>query len=289
MKKLIIIIFIVAGGLCWAQEPILIHYNFSFEKEYSYLTNDLNFFTISICNSNKDIIYNRTFENKEIIRDIYGSCIIADTIYSVIHSKNNYTVKTEYQTKNRPGNYSLFNIGFPDTVDQIALEVYFDQTVVSLIDTVNFKKNKFPDFRYDLNPDPKPVLIVKLINENPVMLMPCLFMYGRLNPRPMYLLNNNSNSDIFTAGKGLQSYFFGYLYKLDTNNTFKHSFPGYFCGNVGGKNLLKPGETEYVEEGYVIGEPNKMEEGFYKFSVNYIQNEDSSKSAVTYFSLIYSK
>ncbi len=289
MKKLIIIFFIVAGGLCWAQEPVLIHYNFSFEKEYSYLTNDLNYFIITIYNSYGKVVYSRSFEKAQLIRDIDGSFVLTDTVYSVPQSKNNYSVITEYQLRNNTGNSSLFYFGYPDSTDQIGLEVYFDQTIISIKDTSNFKKNKYPDFRYDLNPNPKPALIVKYIKKDPVMLMPCLFMYGMLNPRPMYLLNNNSTSDIFTAGTGLQSYFFGELYKLDTNNIFKHSFPGFFCGHFGGNIILKPGETEYVAEGSVIGEPNKMEEGFYKFSVNYIQDEDSSKSAVTYFSVMYSK
>lgn len=290
MKKLIIIFFIVSGGLCWAQEPVLIHYNFSFEKEYTYLTNDLEYFNISIFDPDGRIIYTKKYEQPEFLRDKYGECLLIDTVYSFVKTARNYSVKINYQLINKPPDSSLFNFGYQDTVNQIALEVYFDQSKVKNVKYIWYGFEKIYYDEYELNESPKPVFVIKYLKNDEISLFPTWFTPYRTNPRPKYYLLNNSSTGINSFRNGMEFYFDGYLQKLDSGNNYKSYFFGFLCGGpIGGKKSLLPGETDDVVEGYAIGDHQKMVDGFYKFTVNYIQNEDSSKSAVTYFRVMYSK
>ena len=152
---------------------------------------------------------------------------------------------------------------------------------------ITFEKIYFEE--YALNKDPKPVLLVKSIEKRNLSLLPHWFTSSRLNPRPIYYLQNNSLSPIFTLGEGIEDHFSGNLQILDSLNNYKNYFFGFECGNVGGANKVLPGETIHVSEGALMGQAQKMKEGFYKYSVGYLDSEGEIKNADTFFRVIYSK
>ncbi len=291
MKNLFVILFFLFSVTAlWAQQPVVFHFNFSFEKEYTYLTNDLEYFKISIFDPDGKTIYKKNFEQPEFLRDEYGECLLVDTVYSIGKTARNYLVKINYQLTNKSSDSSFFNFGSQDTVNQIAFEVYFDQSRVKNIDYIWYGFEKIYYEEYELNESPKPVFIIKYLKNDEIFLMPTWFTPFRLNPRPKYYLLNNSSTAIYSFKQGMEFYFDGYLQRLDSDNKYKSYFFGFLCGGpIGGRQSLLPGETDDIVEGYAIGDHQKMIDGFYKFTVNYIQNEDSSKSAVTYFSVMYSK
>ena len=290
MKNLFVILFISISLISlWAQEPVVIHYNFSFEKEYTYLTNDLNYFTISIFNPNGATVYKRHFGNSEFVRNMYGYCFIADTIKSLIPSKEAYSVNVEYKPVNRNEEASNFSFVYNDTIESLALEIYFDQSKVISTDYEWISFEKFYYDRYSINENPKPVLLVKYLKEGDVSLIPTWFTEYRINPRPRYYLFNGSSSIIKSSGKGFDNNFSGHLQILDSANVYKSFFLGFECGTVGGKNILSAGESEDIVEGFTIGDPQKLKEGFYRYSVGYLDGDGEIKNADSFFRVIYSK
>jgi len=292
MKKLIIIILIATGSLCWAQEPVLIHYNFSFEEEYGKgwndpnLSNDLMYFIIKLYKSNGDLIYKRIFEKPEFVKNEYGNCLLADTIKNKIKFNENYTAKVNYKFINKITGKSIFQFSIPDSINNVALEIFFDQAKPK--DTINSNASEvwFPE--YDVIKNPKPALVVKYLitNEN-VKFMPLWFDYVRLTHRPVYTLKNISNDTIYRLNNNIFSGLWGNLFYHNGENWQPYFF-GAMCGESGYKKLSPGGEIELVEA-FPIGIPIKLHDGFYRYSVDYLDKNKLEKSAVTYFSLIYSK
>lgn len=132
-------------------------------------------------------------------------------------------------------------------------------------------------------------MVVKYLKEGDVSLIPTWFTDFRINPRPRYYLFNDGSSTIKSLGKGFENYFSGNLKILDSTKTYNRCFLGFECGTVGGKNILLPGEYEDIVEGFTIGDPQKLKEGFYEYSVGYLDSEGDVKNAETYFQVIYLK
>jgi len=279
----------------WAQEPVVFHFNFSFQPDYKSglinpdMTNDLTSVLLNIYGSGKEPLWKKQFTNTDFVKDQYGNCLLVDTIKSLVPSKEAYSIYIEYKLVNRKEESSEFSFSYNDTVENLALEIFFDQSKVISTDYEWISFEKFYYDRYAIDENPKPVLVLKYLKEGEVSLIPTWFTDYRINPRPRYYLFNGSSSIIKASGKGFENYFSGHLQILDSTNVYKGCFLGFECGTVGGKNTLSVGESEDIVEGYTIGDPQKLKEGFYKYFVRYLNSVGESKTAVTYFSVIYSK
>lgn len=279
----------------WAQEPVVFHFNFSFQPDYKNgwinfaLTNDLEYISINIYDSGKKPLWKKQFINTDFVKDQYGNCLLVDTIKSLVSSKDLYSINVKYQLVNKKDESSDFSFSYNDTVENLALEIFFDQSKVISTDYEWISFEKFYYDLYAIDENPKPVLVVKYLKGGEVSLIPTWFTEYRINPRPRYYLFNGSTSIIKSSGKGIDNYFSGHLQILDSINIYKNCFLGFECGTVGGKNKLFAGETDDIVEGFTIGDPQKLNEGFYKYSVGYLENGGERKNAETYFRVIYSK
>lgn len=287
MKNLFVILFFSIFAISLpAQEPVVFHYNFSFEKEYTYLTNDLNYFTISIFNPNGATVYKRLFENSEFVRDEYGYCLIADTLKTGLNEIGQYRLSIDYKLVSGFERNSKFKFKTNDSLKNISLEIFFDQAEEKTsykVDTslINFKE-------YEIKKNPKPALIVKYLKNNEtVKIKPAWFEHVRLTRRPIYVLKNTSTDTIYRRYNNIFSGFWGDLGLWDSGE-WKPYFFGGTCGTSGDK-YIKPGEECEIVEAYSIGNPLKLEEGFYRYSVDYLDKNKDEKTAVTYFKVIYSK
>ncbi len=271
-----------------AQEPVVFHYNFSLEENYSYL-HKLNNFEIQFVNSLGTVLSARDLIKEDFKEDDYGYCLLSDTFdVNLLHNEN-YFIKIKYTLRSSYTDSAIFSFDFPNHAQKMSFEIFFDQSVLVKIDTLRIGDNKYPDNSYIIDLDPKPAIIIKYITESSIELLPTWFAYGRLNTRPCYILSNRASETIKTAGRGFRNYFSGHLQILDSLNSYKDFFLGFQCGNVSGKDTLAPGETDYIVEGFTIGDPQKLKEGFYKYSVGYLDSEGEIKNAETYFKVIYSK
>lgn len=129
--KAIIFILLSAGSQLLAQESSLIHYNFSFEKEYGKgwkdfnLSNDLVYFTIRIFNSRGERIYNRHIEKPDFVKDKYGDCLMVDTLKTGLNDTGQYELNIKYKLVSGFAGKSKFTFKNSDSVRNVALEIFF--------------------------------------------------------------------------------------------------------------------------------------------------------------------
>lgn len=270
----------------WAQEPVVVHFNFSFEKENTYLTNDLNFFTISIVDPYGTTVYKRHFENSEFVRDTYGYCLMVDTIKAGLGAIGHYKLSVKYDLLSGFDGKSNFKFITNDSLKNISFEIFFDQAEENRnykVDTnrINFQK-------YEVKKSPKPAVIVKYLKNNEtVKITPIWFEHVRMTRRPIYVLKNISTDTIYRRHNNIFSGFWGNL-ELRNAGEWEHYAFGPVCG-VSGEKQVKPGEEIEIIEAFPIGDPLKLQEGFYRYSVDFLDRFKNKHSAVTYFSVIYSK
>lgn len=294
MKTVIIIILLSAGKLLLSQEPSLIHYNFSFEKEYGKgwndfnLSNDLVYFTIRIFNSRGERIYNRHIEKPDFVKDKYGDCLMIDTIKTGLKETGQYKLSIKYKLVSGFAGKSKFTFKNSDSIRNIALEIFFDQAKLRQEMTDDSAWYWSP--LYDVIKNPKPALIVKYLNKNEnVEFVPVCFDYFRLTRRPVYVFTNTGIDTMFIERQSIFSGLRGYLDIMDITGIWKPYFFGAACGNGSGPKYIAPGENYYLNEANAIGNPLKLRDGFYRYAVNYLDIIKNKKTAVTYFSVMYSK
>ncbi len=175
---------------------------------------------------------------------------------------------------------------YPDSVKKLALELFFDQALITKESENTLRKRIL---KYDVNPNPNLALIVKYLElEQGVFMGPTWFDYWRITRRPLYILYNNSTDTMFKADKGLFTCFFGDLQILDSINQWKPYFFGGICGTITCDDPIKPGQIYDIVEAYPIGDPLKLKGGYYKYSVHYKDINGSKKTVNTYFTVIYS-
>lgn len=291
VMRAIIIILLSAGSLLLAQEPSLIHYNFSFEKEYGKgwndfnLSNDLVYFTIRIFNSRGERIYNRHIEKPDFVKDKYGYCLKFDTLKTGLNDTGQFKLSIKYKLVSGFTGKSSFTFKNSDSIRNIALEIFFDQAEDNnLIFDTSFIN--LPQYKVIKNP--KPALVVKYLKVNEtVKFFPYWFEHVRLTRRPIYKLKNISNDSIFRISNNVFSGIWGNLYIHEQNKWQGYAFGG-TCGESG-HNTVNPGGEIKIVEAYAIGNPYKLREGFYRYAVNYLDKFKKEKTAVTYFSVMYSK
>lgn len=295
MKTLLkILILFVFPVILWAQEPVVFHFNFSFEKEYGKgwydpnLSNDLVYITIKIYTSDDNLIYKKHFEKPDFVKDKYGICLLADTVKQSIKLNKNYILNVKYKFVNNVFGKSLFQFKTNDSIKNIALELFFDQAKPKNEIIVDSSRYWFPE--YEIITNPKPALVVKYLKENEnTVFLPTWFDYVRLTRRPIYVFLNSSNDTIFIRKQNSFFGFRGYLDLMDIDGTWKPYFYGATCGTGSGERYIKPGDEYFLYEANAIGNPLKLQEGFYKYFANYLNKDKVEKTAVTYFNVIYSK
>lgn len=143
---------------------------------------------------------------------------------------------------------------------------------------------------YDVIKNPKPALIVKYLNKNEnAEFVPVWFDCFRLTRRPVYIFTNTGIDTMFIERQSIFSGLRGYLDIMDLTGIWKPYFFGAACGNGSGPMYIAPGKNYYLNEANAIGNPLKLRDGLYRYSVNYLDKFNNEKTAVTYFSVKYSK
>jgi len=272
-----------------AQEPVVFHYNFSFET-YSFNNvpmEDLETINIKIQNSKNYVIWKRSFSENNLPKDEFGEFLLSDTVRNIQNSKMFYSLKINYKLKLHEKDSSEFFFSYPDSVKQLALEIYFDQVFVRRM--IN-DEDGVPRDEYETDTNPKPALIVKYLNRDQnIFLGPKWFVNGLIK-RPNYVLYNNSSDDIYRINREWLTCFFGDLYIGDSNSTWVIYKFGPVCGTINCSGVIKAGKTYDIVEGYSIArKPRKLISGYYKYSVKFKDMNNQIKTIDTYFSVIYTK
>ncbi len=294
MKLLLTILLLTFSSALISQELVVFHYNFSFEEEFTTGWNNTNpanrlaYVTTSIYDQKKQLVYKKHFEKPDFVTSHYGICLLADTTKLEINTNTKYTLSVKYRFVNKSPSKSVFRFVTVDSLPNLALELFFDQAQSkdSLdFDTITYKMPQYEVIKY-----PKPALIIKYLREsvNP-QFMPTWFEYSRLTRRPVYIFKNTSNDTMYTVKRNSLSGLKGHLDLLDIKGNWKPYFFGAVCGTGSELRFLSPGEATYLEEAFAIGNPLKLQSGFYKYSVKYLDSNKNYKAESTYFSIIYSK
>ena len=289
MYKLAGVLILFLSFNLYSQEPVVIHFNFSFET-YPYNnvpTEDLETIKIKIQNSKNHIIWKRSFSENNLPKDEFCECLLSDTVRNIQNSKMFYSLKINYKLKLHEKDSSEFFFSYPDSVKQLALEIYFDQVFVRRM--IN-DGDGVPRDEYETDTNPKPALIVKYLNRDQnIFFGPKWFVNGLIK-RPNYVLYNNSSDDIYRINSEWLTCFFGDLYFWDSNSTWVIYKFGPVCGTINCSGVIKVGKTDDIIEGYPIARnPRKLISGYYKYSVKFKDINDQIKTIDTYFSVIYSK
>jgi hypothetical protein len=111
--KISIIFLLFFCASIFAQEPLVFHFNFSFEKELwrSYrqweLTDDIENITVKIHDQKRHLVWERNFTKNGLQKDDYGYCLLSDTVKNLKKSKHNqpnpqsHTHNTNNQTNHK--------------------------------------------------------------------------------------------------------------------------------------------------------------------------------------------
>ncbi len=294
MKTLLTILLLTFSSALTAQELTVFHYNFSFEEEFTTgwnntnLANRLAYVTTSIYDQKKQLVYKKHFEKPDFVTSHYGICLLADTTKLEINTNTKYTVSVKYKFVNKNPGKSVFRFVTVDSLPNLALELFFDQAEPK--DSLDYDTTTYEMPQYEIIKYPKPALIVKYLREsvNP-QFTPTWFEYSRLTRRPIYIFRNTSNDTMCTVNRISFSGLRGRLDLLDIKGNWVPYFFGAVCGTGSGPRFLSPGEDIYLVEAFAIGDPLKLQVGFYRYSVKYKDSNKNDKAESTYFSIIYSK
>lgn len=266
-------------------------YNSTF-TEYIY-SDEVEEFDIKVYNQKKILAYHKSFSKNDFIKGKYGDIMMTGFIYGLQKGGLN-TVKIAYKLRSKIGRTETFKFSYPDSVSNLALEIFFDQAKVIRMKDTLINGYAFVDDEYEINSEAKPVLIVKYwSNEEKRILEPTWFDFGRLTVRPDYIFKNNSLDTIYHATDNIIEGFMGNLKKLEKDEWVRYLYGGQ-CGTTGVPWKIKPGEQEITLEGFPIGSPRKLTGGLYRFSFPYslqkhvdaAGNKDVS-TIHTYFIMMY--
>lgn len=235
-------------------------------------------------------MWERTFQNSDLSLDKYDNCLMTDTLKVLTKSSDPYGLKVNYSLTSGIIDSTEFIFSFPDSVENLALELFFDQALI--VKAGNYDDLLFlrkPD-EYKTDPKPKPVLIVKYLDPvEEIFLEPTWFDYFHITKRPKYILHNNSNYGLSTPTKDMFSCFFGKLMYLDSSNHWGFYPYGRMCGTFSCQRVLGSGQTEWIIEGFPIGDPRKLREGYYRYFVPFKDIAEIDKTVDTYFNVYYAK
>ena len=288
MKTFIKILCLVVSNFAYAQQPVVFHFNFSFEREYNSITsNELLKISIYIFEEGS-LAWEKNLIDTDFIKDKYGNVLMSDTIPSLAKNKK-YNLIIEYELKHKTDtNKCSFIFDYPDSVEHIALELFFDQAkVLKMSETILFRRTK-DEYALELNP--KPCLIIKYWNNtNDIFLAPTWFNSYSITLRPKYILNNQSQHTIYRKDDGLLTHFFGDLYIWDFGGIWIDYLYGGMCGTYNPTLQIEAGMQEYIIEGFPVGTPRKLIGGYYRYTVSYRDHENNVKNTETYFRVVYVK
>lgn len=294
MKILLTILLLTFSSTLISQELAVFHYNFSFEEEFttgwknSNFANRLAYITTTIYDQKKRSVYKKHFEKPDFVTSHYGICLLADTTKLKLNTNTKYTLSVKYRFVNKRQSKSVFGFVTVDSLPNLALELFFDQAEPK--DSLDFDTITYEMPQYEVIKNPKPALIIKYLREsvNP-QFMPTWFESSRLTRRPVYIFRNTSNDTMYTFKRNSLSGFKGHLDLLDTKGNWNPYFFGAVCGTGSGPRFLSPGEEIYLVEAFAIGNPLKLQSGFYRYYAKYLDPNKNDKAESTYFSIIYSK